>query len=77
MKLEFKNIKEMEDSILKLEQFNNGKLPETIYIKQKAYLIALREKNSVKARELIFNELKNYPSESRELINDKLESLSK
>lgn len=73
----FKNIKEMEDSILKLEQFNNGKLPETIYIKQKAYLIALREKNSVKARELIFNELKNYPSESRELINDKLESLSK
>lgn len=73
----FKNIEEMEDSILKLEQFNNGKLPETIYIKQKAYLIALKEKNSVKARELISNELKNYPSESRELINDKLENLSK
>lgn len=73
----FKNIQEMEDSILKLEQFNNGKLPEAIYIKQKAYFIALKEKNSVKARELIFNELKNYPSESRELINDKLEQLSK
>ncbi|OCL81891.1 toll/interleukin-1 receptor domain-containing protein [Arcobacter porcinus] len=73
----FKNIEEMENSIFELEQFNHGKLPETIYIKQKAYLIALKEKNSVKARELIFNELKNYPKEARDLINDKLENLSK
>ena len=67
----------MEDSILKLEDFKNRLLSKKTYIKQKAYFIALKEKNSVKARELIFDELKNYPTEARELINEKLENLSK
>ena len=75
--LKFTNLDEMEDSILKLEDFKNRLLSKKTYIKQKAYFIALKEKNSVKARELIFDELKNYPTEARELINEKLENLSK
>lgn len=72
--LKFYNIEEMKDAIEKLESFNNIKsISEKTYIKQKAYYIAIAEQNSTKAKQLIYDELKNYPQESKDLILSKID----
>lgn len=71
----FKNIKAMEEAIEALENYNVKTISERTYIKQKAYLIALRDGDIVKAKQLIHDELKNYTQDSKDYILAKLDSL--
>ena len=72
----FKNIVEMENAITLLENFQGKQISKRTYLKQKAYLISLRDGDSVKAKQLINNELKNYPQEAKNFIFEKLDFLS-
>jgi len=72
----FKNISAMEEAIESLENFKGMPISKRTYLKQKAYLIAIRDRDSVKAKQLINDELKNYPEEAKNLIFEKLDSLS-
>lgn len=71
----FKNITAMQEAINLLEHFEGKTISERTYLKQKAYLIAIRDKDNVKAKQLIHDELRNYPQESKELIFAKIDSL--
>lgn len=71
----FKNIFVMKEAINSLENFEGKTISERTYLKQKAYLIALSEKDIVKAKQLINDELKNYPQEAKDLIFAKIDSL--
>ena len=66
----------MENSITKLEKFNIKSLSKKTYIKQKAYLIALKEKNATKAKQLVVDDLKKYPQEAKDLILEKIDYLA-
>jgi len=70
----FRDIKIMQEAITELESFRNIE-PKT-YNKQKSYLIALEEQNSIKAKELIIDDLNNYPDEAKKQILEKIDKLS-
>lgn len=72
----FKNISAMEEAIESLEHFKGMPISKRTYLKQKAYLIAIRDRDSVKAKQLINDELKNYPQEAKNQIFEKLDFLS-
>ncbi len=72
----FKNIEEMKNAIRLLDSIHEN-ISKRTYIKQKAYLLAIEEHSDVKAKQLINDELKNYPQELKDLINEKIDKLSK
>lgn len=73
----FNNIKAMEETITSLDNFGHkGGISKRTYIKQKAYLIALKG-NLDEAIDLVNAELKNYPQEARDSILQKLKKVSK
>lgn len=71
----FKNIKIMEEAINQLE--NNPNNLSKIIAKQKAYLIAIRDNDAVTAKQLINEELSNYPEDSKALIFERIDMFSK
>jgi len=71
----FKNISAMKEALDELEKFNK-RISSRTFIKQKAYFTAISG-NSVKAKQIINDELKNYPEEARNFILNNLDKLSK
>lgn len=70
----FKNISIMEEAIKDLE--NHPTHSNKIIAKQKAYLIAIRDKDAVAAKQHINIELSNYPEDSKNLIFDRIDKFS-
>ena len=72
----FKDIESMKKSTDDLDKFNTT-ISKRIYRKQQAYFIAISTKNSTKAKQLIHDDLKNYPEEAKESILNNLDYLAK
>lgn len=70
----FKNILIMEEAINDLE--NHPTHSNKIIAKQKAYLIAIRDKDAVAAKQHINIELSNYPEDSKNLIFERIDKFS-
>lgn len=75
--LRFRDIKEMEDSCNKLEALSKRiSISERTYIKQKAYLEAVKG-NDLKALEMLKPEIDRYPDTSKEKIIDMIRTLAR